>query len=92
MRDILQYYFFINLNLAHLWLLCIVIKYAPSGKSENDIDSTIKELHSHIDSGDRKMLVATYTKLQSIYKTASKEDKVKILQECNLIRQKLSKK
>ena len=63
-----------------------------NNKSNKDIDAIISEIHSHIDSGDKQSLMLSYSKLQLIYKSASKEDKIKIFQECNLIREKVSKK
>jgi hypothetical protein len=59
---------------------------------DKKISSIVKDIHSHIDSGNREELKSSYAKLQLIYKTASKEDKIKILQDCNLIRKKLSEK
>ncbi|MBS3131312.1 DUF853 family protein [Candidatus Woesearchaeota archaeon] len=65
---------------------------AAGSKGENaGIAATIKEIHSHIDSGDRKSLMDSYSRLQPLYKAAGVDEKKKILQECSLIRERLKK-
>ena len=49
-------------------------------KSHESIEAIIRSIHSHIDSDDKQGLMSSYSKLQSIYKNASKEDKIKIIE------------
>ena len=71
-------------------------EYKPQNEDEKwdiyNTSSIIKEIHSHIDTGNKQELMSSYSKLQVVYKNAPKEDKIKILQECDLIRKRLGKK
>ena len=73
--------------------------YEESRKTESTeeskeigLDEITQQLHDAIDNDDSNNLSILYAQLQRLYKSASKEDKAKILEDFNLIKEKMAKK